>query len=275
MPGSDRPRRGHTAPQADSSPRKTPALNGDMSAAALDSDHDLELSNAIKSVIEQLLTDGTFVSNLISAIKTKLLNELCETIRSDVKDSLQFDVDTVNDKVSTMEKRLHDIEDDLEEAEQYSRRNCLVFAGINETSDEDVEATVINICKDDLGIRVEKADIDRCHRLGPGPGSTKKGHPKTKKQHRDVIVKFATYRTRDDVYKARFNLRKATSKSKTVFVNESLTQRRSKLFWKVKRGLCKDFKLWTQDGRIVVKKPNGEKITIVRERDLGRIKLNT
>ncbi|XP_071504340.1 uncharacterized protein [Diadema antillarum] len=275
MPVTDRPRRGLTAPQTDNSPTTKPAPTGGTGASTLDSDHDSELSSAIQSVIERLLT---FISKLISTIKAKLLNELCETICSDVKDSLQFDVDTVNNRMSTMEKRLQRIEEASEEAEQYSRRNCLVFAGIDESSGENVEATVIDICKDDLRINVEKGDIDRCHRLGPMAGGAKRSQAttKAKKQHRDVIVKFATYRTRDEVYKARFNLRKATSKSKTVYINESLTQGRSKLYCKVKRGLdSRDFKLWTQDGRIIVKKPNGEKITIVRERDLVRLNLNT
>ena len=279
MPGSDRPRRGQSSSWADGCPGPKPSpADGDSAAQSEDLDHDSDLSDAIQTAIEKLLTDGVFVSKLVTAIKAKLVNELSSSICSEVKASLKFDIDNANDKMSSLEKRIDQFEEDLDEAEQYCRRNCLVFAGINESEDEDTETAVIDICRDDLGISVEKNDIDRCHQLGPLTGAANKENKtnKTRKQHRDVIVKFASYRTRDAVYKARFNLRKISSKSKTVFINESLTKNRSKLYWKVRRGLnSKDFKLWTQDGKIIVKKPNGGKVTIVRDKDLSKVNLNT
>ncbi|XP_063952300.1 uncharacterized protein LOC135153504 [Lytechinus pictus] len=270
MGGPDRPRRGKGGSLADNSPKPKRPSPADNSAAQNDDTDgdDSTLSNAIQAAINKLLTNENFISKLVSAIKTKLLDEICESLRSEVRDSLKFDIDNANDKMALLEKRVDVVEDAMDEAEQYSRRNCLIFAGINETQDEDVERKIVNICKEDLGVTINESDVDRCHRLG---SPNNKGQ-KTRKQHRDVIVKFTNYRKRDSIYKARFNLRKSSSKSKHIYINESLTQKRNKLYWKVKKSLrSNDYKLWTQDGKIIVKKPNGEKVSIASEKDLSKV----
>ncbi|XP_041481061.1 monocarboxylate transporter 12-like isoform X1 [Lytechinus variegatus] len=209
MGGPDRPRRGKGGSLADNSPKPKRPSPADNSAAQNDDTDgdDSTLSDAIQAAIDKLLTNENFISKLVSAIKTKLLDEICESLRSEVRDSLKFDIDNANDKMALLEKRVDVVEDAMDDAEQYSRRNCLIFAGINETQDEDVERKIVNICKEDLGVTINESDVDRCHRLG---NITNKGK-KTRKQHRDVIVKFTNYRKRDSIYKARFNLRKSSS----------------------------------------------------------------
>ena len=57
------------------------------------------------------------------------------------------------------------LEQNQAKGEQYSRRNNVELSGIpNSICDEDLENTVINICKES-GIDVDARDIEGCHRL--------------------------------------------------------------------------------------------------------------
>ena len=83
---------------------------------------------------------------------------------------------------SRLEERIINLEKNQAKGEQYSRRNNVELSGIpNSICDEDLENTVINICKES-GIDVNARDIEGCHRLPLSRNS--RGHDKR------VIVKF-------------------------------------------------------------------------------------
>ena len=66
---------------------------------------------------------------------------------------------------SRLEERIINLEKNQAKGEQYSRRNNVELSGIpNSICDEDLENTVINICKES-GIDVDARDIEGCHRL--------------------------------------------------------------------------------------------------------------
>ena len=157
---------------------------------------------------------------------------------------------------------------DIDDSEQYTRRNCLIFAGLTEEDEgENTDELVRGVCKEKLDIDLDVSDIDRSHRLGTAlrrrEGDQRSGRP------RNLIVKFTNYRAREKVYGARMKLRKFDQK---IFINENLTKERSQLFWKIKKAnKNKDHQIWTQDGTIVVKSPNGTRIKIARESDLSKL----
>ena len=102
-------------------------------------------------------------------------------------------------------------------------------------------------------------DIDRSHRVGRSPVSTTP-MPYTPKA---IIVKFATYRARNNFYRKRTEL-KGNQTFPRVFVNEDLTSSRNKLF-KTARKLVKDNLInsaWTYDGRVFVKDLNDFKSVV-------------
>ena len=83
---------------------------------------------------------------------------------------------------SRLEERIINLEKNQAKGEQYSRRNNVELSGIpNSICDEDLENTVINICKES-GINVDARDIEGCHQLPLSRNS--RGHDKR------VIVKF-------------------------------------------------------------------------------------
>ena len=106
------------------------------------------------------------------------------------------------------------------------------------------------------------SDIDRSHRVGqPAFWTTPKG----------IIVKFSTYRARANFYRKRASL-KGNKDFPNVFINESLTATRSKLF-KLARKLVKDNRItqcWTYDGQVYLKDKNDKKCTVSKLSDLDK-----
>ncbi|KAH3819342.1 hypothetical protein DPMN_121075 [Dreissena polymorpha] len=78
---------------------------------------------------------------------TPLLNEISE---------LKLSVNTMSNKVAVLEQ-------DLDDANQYSRRHCLIFSIVSENKDESTDDIIIHIAKD-TGSNIVLSDIDRSHR---------------------------------------------------------------------------------------------------------------
>ncbi|WAR07752.1 hypothetical protein MAR_017710 [Mya arenaria] len=95
--------------------------------------------------------------------------------------------------------------------------NSTVGNTASESNKEDTDDYVLTFCAK-LGVSMDKCDIDRSHRTG-----------KQNKGPRDIMVKFATYRALERLYKSR-----ALAKDKgykNIFVNEDLTRERSRLLF--------------------------------------------
>ena len=166
--------------------------------------------------------------------------------------------------VTAIENRLGDLRtdnlalaDEVDDLEQYSRRNCLLLHGMPE-SDEDSNEVVISVCNGKLELNISADDIDRSHRLG----SSRHSNDDNNTRPRPIIVKIRSYETRRRVFSAKRKL-----KGSKVVVTENLTKRRSELYKKV-CALSNVQCAWTFDGRIVCLLDNGRKETILHERDI-------
>ena len=165
------------------------------------------------------------------------------------------------------------------DSEQYSRRNCLRLFGVEEKVGESTDDIVLSIAKEKLEVNLNRGDIDRCHRTGPpakalntnlshvdpalgttsvststaAPASSSASwasiaSPSSRKQttrHRPIIIKFATYRTRQAVLKARRRL-----KDTGLTIVEDLTKSNYDILKKAKSS-SKVTSVWSQDGRII------------------------
>ena len=92
--------------------------------------------------------------------------------------------------------------------------------GTKEESKEDIDDVVIKSLSENLDIELDKEDLDRRHRVGKSNRSDGKPRP--------IIIKFARYNVRRDVYS---NQRKL--KGKNLLIIESLTVGRVKLLKQV------------------------------------------
>ena len=184
---------------------------------------------------EKQLDDLTKSVNLISTKfdeYEKDRKEHIETIKN-----LKKEVNNLSDRLENAEKR-------LEDQEQYSRRNCLLLHGIEETDKEDTDQLVLDVINKDMEIDLPISAIERTHRIG---------NPKQKrKKSRPIIVKFVRYYDRKNIY-----VNKKCLKGKGVSVTESLTKfRMTKLL--EAREIHGFSNVWTIDGRIMFKGENNK-----------------
>ena len=179
----------------------------------------------------------------------------------------------------------------IDEHEQYSSRTYFRISGIHEESNEDIVDVTLKFINKQLGLvsPIDDHDIDRVHRLGPRRGAIS----------RPILVKFATYRARQLVYRNKAYLNphrrpelqagawgRGDTSSKgsdrhsstpteqderqRMWINEDLTKTRAELLWRA-RVTTKERKIvdcWSSDGKILIKRSGGEIVQIRRISDI-------
>ena len=183
------------------------------------------MDKQIQKAVEAAITKAGLVSNnhislLISDLEKNLKTSFASEIEQLTK-PLVDRVEALESKLSIYEEHLTEMENRLENAEQYSRRSCLRIFGVPlpENGDETSKnclAKVKQVFKN-LGVAVPDDCIDRAHRIG----RVKANIDGVKQQA--VIVKFRSWEKRVAVYKAR-------KKLDNINVLLDLTPKRAKLF---------------------------------------------
>ena len=109
---------------------------------------------------------------------------------------------------------------------------------VKESQEESTDKIVLDIFLNNLGVRPDLSEIDRSHRLGP-----KKTDQDRNVSNRPIIIKFISYRSRQQVFKVK---KKLKDSSYSIFDN--LTKQKSSLMTDEEhRGLP----IWTADGNIL------------------------
>ena len=175
-----------------------------------------------------------------------ILVEENKILTSKVK-SLEDDKLKSKTKLKDMERRLDEAEARHDDLEQYTRKFNLVIHGISEKEDVDSAEDVIELGKL-LNVNLTRRDIDIVHRM----------NVKSKNQPRPIIVRFANYTAKNQLYKARLHLRSVFSQDLgpgKIYINENLTEWRAELFKEVRKVRRKynNGKAWTIDGKIFFK----------------------
>ena len=71
------------------------------------------------------------------------------------------EIKELEENISTLSKRLDDLDSVIDRQEQYSRRNCLLLHGIEEESNENTDQCVIEVLCESMGETISIQDIDR------------------------------------------------------------------------------------------------------------------
>ena len=173
----------------------------------------------------------------ISQIKvTESLDALSKKINE-----LETEIKNKNEKIPLLENRVEILEEkesqgkEIDDLEQYSRRNSLLLHGVVETNAECAD-DIVKTCAEELGIDVKQEDIDRSHRLG----KVKRNDNKPQQ----IIVKFARHVVRNKVFS---NKKKVKGKKLTVYRMKLLDEARQKYDVRI---------VWTYDGRVMYKENN-------------------
>ena len=177
-----------------------------------------------------------------------------------------------------MERHIADLEDELDNEQQYSRRDQIIIDNIRETVDENTDDIVREQCGK-LNVNITINDMHRSHRLGPQRDSSSKPRP--------IIAHLTNYRLKAAVMNAGkkdwFNRRQKQKDSRqrgdrnakldnpTVHVRGHLTWRRQQLMRTLlqKKREGQVISVWTIDGVIFTRKdPNSRPARIVTEQHL-------
>ena len=121
------------------------------------------------------------------------VSQLVNSIVEGVLAGLHSKIASLEQENSNLKKRVEKLEISADNAEQFSRRNCLRISGVPEKNDEVIDKIVLDLATAiDADIKLE--DIDRSHRLGKP--KSRDSSDDTPARPRDIIVKFSTYRAR-------------------------------------------------------------------------------
>lgn len=169
-----------------------------------------------------------------------------------------------------MTKDLSTAINQIDDLEQYTRKHNLEIHGISETPEENIPEKIIKLGKV-LNVHIANNDIDICHRMATR---------RTNGDPRPIIVRFKSYRAKNELYKARKHLKSVSlnnyfHNTKVVYINENLTSYRRGLFAKVRK-FRKDnhyHSAWTIDGNIFVRKSQSDQVKRIYEfEDLKNIR---
>ena len=183
----------------------------------------------LRESFQQLLTDST------AELRTLVLSKTEEVA------SLQAQKRDLQHKVDVLQEKLDD-------AESYSRRDCVILSGRcipAETPSEDTAKVAMELLKNKLNVDLPLSEINMVHRIGKQNVASG--------INRKCIIKLVLRLKKYDLRKAcKTQDKRDTNK---IFVSESLTPTRGKLFF-ILRKIHADHKTivkgcTTQDGSVV------------------------
>lgn len=217
---------------------------------------------------DQLPIIQTMVKTAMKEANTEL-NKQVKRLDTEVQ-GLKEENARLSDENNDIRERLSKVEFAKDDLEQYSRRNSVRISGYPEDTSENTDNIVLSIARE-LDVEIIKSDIDRSHRVGK-PTSQRSGRPAQNKQRpRDILVKFATYNARQQLYEMRKDLRNSENETmKQLFINEDLTKKRSQLLYDA-RCLFRVEKLaaaYSLDGRLFVRDDQNHRHYIQSDDDL-------
>lgn len=195
----------------------------------------------VQERVKELLLSKDIITVIVEAVTTAVteavVQELKDTISFNVEETkkLQENTSKLQDSIQSTKRELFQAQDELE---QYQRRTNLRLFGIQEQARENTDDLVLDVVHNKLKLtHVTVDDIDRSHRVGV----KKDGKP------RPIIVKFVSYRKRNEVFKVKRLLVKSG-----ITIREDLTSERLSLLNAAiqKYGINN---VWTMDGKIAVK----------------------
>lgn len=223
--------------------------------AEMKSEYD-KIHEKIKKVNTKLVEQATEVENLKSEASD--LKEEIEKLKSE-NDRLKTKNEQISDTLAQREQKLQVNEKEINELEQYTRRNSLRIYGIHD-NDRNENARMsankaIAMIKDKLEVPVTIADVDIAHRLGQF----------REDGNRPIIIKFVSREMKDTVLRHRRKL-----KGTTFVVREDLTTKNAKLLEKVSQH-ANVKSAWSDNGKIIALLQSGNRIRVHIHNDLQRL----
>ena len=235
-----------------------------------------EIVQCVMAAVKNDLKD--FINQTVTKMAQSCADVISTRFTEQMK-SLENKNKTLNSQVTSLQNQVTELKSTCDklmtaqdEAEQYSRRNCLRISGIPELEGESTDDIMIAIASE-CNTTLDMNEIDRSHRLGkprshPSVPENKRNTP------RDIIVKFTSYRSRSRVFQSKKQLENNSAFPNT-YINEDLTKTRSELLYKARKmktsGKIKS--AFSRDGRIFVHDNSDRRHLITSGSDLDSFRL--
>ena len=219
----------------------------------------LELKSSIKALTErcnELEKSQDFVSKkydtaiaALQSVKSEISN--LDKKHTTIVNSLEEKLGELAGTTDRQDQSLYRVESALDETQQYLRRDCLEINGVPISSYENPNQLVKEVGLL-AGVEIDDRHIAAAHKL-----------PDSKNVKNRLIVKFIQRDRREELYKHQKNLvgknishlPSVEDGNGKIFINESLTSYRKRLF-----GRIREYKrnnnlkyLWTSNGKIMLK----------------------
>lgn len=147
--------------------------------------------------------------------------------------------------LSMLQQQILEVSKSVDIIEMRHRRKFLLLSGVPEKPAEKVADLVTSVLHSNLGLSdFNPSTLTVCHRLGTASSG---------KQSRPILLRFADPEFRASVWKIKTKL-----KGSPFVLSEFLTRRRQSTF-SVARKLFGVTNVWTLDGNVNVKLPNGNR----------------
>lgn len=194
-----------------------------------------ELVKEICEEVKRTVQTPEIVKVIVDSVVESVTNLVIERLEK----SINFNTEVVEDlrkELGLRDKKIHEMQENIQELEQYQRRNSLRIFGVPEKENENTDSLALEMFKNKLGVNLSTRDICRSHRVG---------HKKSSGT-RPIIVKFTSYRSRAEVF-----ARKRKLKNSGIVLREDLCAARLQLLKKAIQKFDPN-SVYTRDGIIVV-----------------------
>lgn len=178
-----------------------------------------DIKTTIKNAVKELLEDEEFLSKVAEKVSLK------------VNEKLQL----LEQKVDDLQKQNKQLKYRVNELDQYSRRNNLRIFNVNEQTEEELNKTIIKLCKDKLKLTIKDHEIENCYRTGLIKPNI----------NRPIFLKLNSYNTKQSIIQNRKLL-----KGSKVSIVEDLTKEKLDLLKACHSCLGRD-KVWIYNGKIM------------------------
>lgn len=164
----------------------------------------IEVQGTIKPLLKTSFQLSTNALDLKSSVErnrhevSNLKQELVKQNKYIV--SLEKQLTKTSKYVKEHKDELQDIQVNLDNLEQYSRKNSLEFQGVPNEVNMPTDQVVCKIAQT-IGVEIKENDIEISHQIG------------RKRGEKPVLAKFASHKVKSRIYKARTNLKAVSVQS--------------------------------------------------------------
>ena len=213
--------------------------------------------NELKTTVHTIQTTVEEFKNKVSDMESGM-----EKIESENKKNA-MDNKALRQQLEEREFKLRVQSDEINNLEQYTRRNSVRIYGINDRNPKEspieTARTVVQLVNDKLHLSISTADIDIAHRMGRFRSDA----------NRPIICKFISRISKHEVVKARRML-----KGTAIVIREDLTLQNAKLLEKTSSHESV-VAAWSDDGKILALLSNNKKVVVDSKTDFRKLASET